>query len=200
MCPRVHVIVTCLCTVKRLMKQDMFKNTLQLFVNVTDTGLTSVWDLSVKHWWLEKMNNHANLNAGDNVLHRIHEPVVSLTNFLFLPHLTGRQAESVRAWARPVNFAAEDVWKGKQLMQISCSLLGTNTWAPAVCCAARCPCIDMLLVRVNSICALCNTFFFPPIWVAAEVPQHWGAKTLSTRNLFSALFWRTFTAVDQILS
>lgn len=130
-------------------------------VSDTVTNLDQNWCAYVR----QKINNHANLTSvkpgqgqgqGRGITQE-YEPVVSFMNFLSLPHLTGRQwNRSSSAWIGQL------AWKGKWLMQISphpaLALFGNNTWALTPRRAVCCPHTDMLLVRVSSICTLCNIF------------------------------------------
>lgn len=91
-------------------------------------------------------------------------------NFLFLLHLTGRQVGFVQADQLAAGFLT-----GKWLMQIPCSLLGSNTCAPVLCC--------LLPLHWKEWKAFVHYIMFS-IWVAAEVPQHREAQTVNTNHIW----------------
>lgn len=127
------------------------------------------------------MHNHANLTRQG--ITQEYEPVVSFMTFLFLHDLTGSQW----SWFSLVQVGqhtAGDVWKGKWLMQIPHSLFGNNTWAPVLCCL-----LPIALIFCLSKWAASTHYVIFSIWVAAEVPQHCRAKTLSTQIMF--ILWHS---------
>lgn len=58
-----------------------------------------------------------------------------------------------------------------------------------LCCAACCPCTDMLLVRVSSICALCNIFCLSSCRSATSLQSQ---KLVNTNHIYSHLLWRFY--------
>lgn len=92
-------------------------------------------------------------------------------------------------------FAAEDVWKGNQLMQIPCmcSPWDKHLSSSAVLLAA------LALIYCSSEWAAFAYYVMFSVWVEAEVPHHCSAKTLSTQIMFILGSSRDFT-VDSLLN
>lgn len=98
-----------------------------------------------------------------------------------------------RGWVD--QFAAEDVWKGNQLMQIPCMC---SPWDKHLSFSAVLLAALALIYCLSEWAAFVYYVMFS-IWVEAEVPHHCSAKTLSTQIMFILCSSQDFTVVGQIL-
>lgn len=142
------------------------------------------------------MNSHAILSGFQSGLGQgrgvpqNYECVVSYTNALFLPHLTGRQ----QTWSNSLQRMFE-----RENSSCKSSALSLGLTPELLCCAACCPCTDMSLVRVSSICALCNISHLSCSRSATALQSQ---NLVNTNHIYSVTLSASWalTVVDQILS
>lgn len=108
--------------------------------------------------------------------------MVSYMNFLFLPNLTERQWR----WPRLVQVSQHATGMFER-ENGSCKFptLSLGITPEFLCCAACCPCADMLLVRVSSVHALCNIFHLSSRRSATALQSQ---NLVTTNHVYSVIF------------